>query len=106
MYIPCYTCMCEAALYIIMAPGYLGNEGYSHLLLDLIKEIILGGVYCWSSLQRRGSSGSPYNSGDIRSGEGVIGQPHSSQFPTGTSDQVMYKLDRKVIIFHCQSIGG
>ena len=84
-----------------MAPGYLGNEGYSHLLPDLIKEIILGGVYCWSSLQRRGISGSPYNSGDIRSGEGVIGQPHSSQFPTGTSDQVMYKLDRKVIVFQC-----
>jgi chromosome segregation ATPase len=38
-------------------------------------------------LMRQGSSGSPYNSGDIRSGEGVFGQPHSSQFPTGTSDQ-------------------
>ena len=39
-------------------------------------------------IQRQGSGGSSYHSGEMRSGEGVYGQPHSSGFSAGNPGQV------------------
>lgn len=61
---------------------------------------------CYSFQRQR--SGSPYNSGEMRSGEGVFDQPHSSHFPAGNSDQVCsihtphpHYSDTCTVVYHC-----